>query len=124
MSSIRIDVQCAFKQRLRPEIEVALYRVVQEALTNAAKHSSATLVTVAMVRERSVVRCEIRDDGGGFDVAAISAPSGKRGLVLLGMRERVAAVAGSLQFDSVPGQGTRILVSVPVPDCARPSEAG
>lgn len=102
--------------RLPPQLELVLYRVVQEALTNAAKHSSARNVRVELRRNSSEVVARVLDDGSGFAVEEMMR-SRERGLGLFGMQERLALVRGSLSIDSGPGQGTRIEARVP----ARPS---
>ena len=97
--------------RLPDSLEIALYRVAQEALTNVSKHASPRGVSVLVHRNPSVVRLVIEDDGKGFDV------SGARSdiqLGLLGMRERAHLVGGSMTVESSVGQGTTICVSVPL----------
>jgi signal transduction histidine kinase len=83
-----------------------IYRVVQEALTNAAKHAGAERVSVTVERDNGTVEVLIEDDGHGFDTAA---PTG--GLGLLGMRERVELTGGSLSISSRPG--TRVSARLP-----------
>jgi len=93
-----------------PEVEATVYRVVQEALTNAVKHAEATSVEVT-VRDADDATIEIvvRDDGRGFDTAAADTTAG---FGLLGMRERVALVGGALDVTSSPG-GTEVRASIP-----------
>jgi signal transduction histidine kinase len=71
-------------------------------------------VTVRVKREEKSVSCSVRDDGIGFDTSAMLARKGNRGLGLLGIRERVATLGGSVQVKSQPGQGTEIIITVPV----------
>jgi two-component system sensor histidine kinase UhpB len=99
--------------RLPPEVELVLYRVVQEALTNVAKHAEAEDVDVQLKRQPSVVVASITDDGKGFDVEEMMR-SRERGLGLWGMQERLALVRGQLTIDSAPGRGTRINARVPL----------
>ena len=99
--------------RLAPQVELVLYRVVQEALTNAAKHASASSVRVELHRSRRDVVASVMDDGQGFDVEDVMR-SRERGLGLFGMQERLALVRGQLLMDSAPGRGTRIEARVPV----------
>jgi signal transduction histidine kinase len=101
-------------ERLPKPIEVAIYRVAQEALNNVLKHASATRVVVALRRSATSIRCAIRDDGVGFDVAATLASPDRRGLGLIGVRDRLASVGGTLAIRSVPGRGTELLAIVPV----------
>jgi len=89
-----------------------LYRVVQEALTNAAKHAGAHTVRVELCRRPDEVVAAVDDDGAGFDVEDVMR-SRERGLGLFGMQERLALVGGQLVIDSSPGHGTRIHARVP-----------
>src|SRR5437870_5671620 len=99
--------------RLPSQIELVLYRVVQEALTNAAKHATPQEVRVDLARAQDEVVAAIEDDGTGFDVEEMMR-SRERGLGLFGMQERLALVGGQLVIDSAPGRGTRINARVPV----------
>nr|MBC8264678.1 PAS domain S-box protein [Anaerolineales bacterium] len=105
-----------FEGRLAAEAETALYRVVQEALTNVARHAQAHSVRIHLGCGESTVTMVIEDDGQGFDPQEIAgrAPA-ERGAGLLGMRERVAILGGDLRVESRPGQGTRLSINVPVP---------
>jgi signal transduction histidine kinase len=96
-------------QRLDPEIESAVYRVVQEALTNIAKHARAEQVEFRVVETDDSLEIVIRDDGVGFEPAQST-----EGFGLLGMRERLALVDGTLAVTSTPGSGTTVEVRVPI----------
>jgi PAS domain S-box-containing protein len=98
--------------RLASETETTLYRIVQEALTNVAKHSNASKVDVLLERRSDHVVLIVEDDGVGFDFD----DAGKRGdgFGLLGMQERAALVGANLQIESTPGEGTTILVRMAV----------
>jgi PAS domain S-box-containing protein len=101
--------------RLAAEIETALYRIVQEALTNIAKHAHARRVHLRLSRKASRVTASIEDDGIGFDVQermAADAPGSGAGL--FGMQERVALWGGTFTIQSRPDQGTRIFVELPL----------
>jgi signal transduction histidine kinase len=100
--------------RLPPEYETVLFRVAQEALTNARRHAEATEVTVRLSQIGSEVALEIRDNGVGFDPGQPPRHEPGSGLGLPGMRERVGLVNGSLQIESAPGQGARITVRLPL----------
>ena len=103
------------EDRLPTEIETALYRVVQEALTNVARHAQASRVCLRLERKESAVIAFIEDDGQGFDIEKLEdreAP--ERGAGLLGIRERAASLGGSLSIRSRPGQGTRLTVEIPL----------
>src|SRR5262249_35020677 len=108
--------------RLPDAAEIVVYRVVQEALTNVARHADARSAEVTIERSPSYVVATIADDGRGFDVATMMG-SRERGLGLFGMRERVDLVGGTLEIDSAPGSGTRVRAAVPVPRPDRPTDA-
>ncbi|MBL9103057.1 MAG: GAF domain-containing protein [Myxococcales bacterium] len=96
-------------RRLPPDVETTIYRVVQEALTNVAKHAAATSVGVLVRRPAGVVSLVVEDDGVGFDPGAATDRLG-----LLGMRERVDLVGGELEIEAEPGHGTTVLVTIPL----------
>jgi signal transduction histidine kinase len=109
-----ISIQASLKDRLPAQAEIALYRIIQEALTNAGKHARARNVLIQLERFGDQVRCRIRDDGVGFDVPAVLARRGDTGLGLLGMQERINAVGGTLHIQSSPGEGTSFLIQIPI----------
>jgi two-component system sensor histidine kinase UhpB len=94
-------------------VETALYRVAQEAFTNAARHGQAETVTMELERAGQVLRGRIRDDGAGFDPAALNGTK-TQGLGVAGMRARLIAVGGKLTITSSPGSGTSIEFEAPV----------
>jgi len=101
-------------ERLPAEIEIALYRVVQEALTNVARHADARRVDIELHYDNSVARLVVQDDGEGFDAAGfLDNPPADRGIGVVGMRERVAAHGGNFSIDSGRGRGTRVELTVP-----------
>jgi len=108
-------------ERLDGIAETALFRIVQEALANAAKHADSPKVTVAFRRERNAFHLEVRDWGRGFLTSGVSdKPERGRHVGLLGMRERAALVGGDLSVESWPEDGTRVIVKVPAaPPAAR-----
>ncbi len=96
-------------------VETTIYRVVQQALTNVTRHAGASYVLIRMWRQRQHLRCTICDDGCGFDVPTVLARRGSdRGLGLAGIRERVAALGGTLRIDSTPDRGTELDVAIPL----------
>jgi PAS domain S-box-containing protein len=99
--------------RLAPEVETALYRIAQEALTNVAKHSRARRVEVILERRPDCVLLIVEDDGVGF--SDTDGDKERRGYGLVGMQERAALVGASLQIESTPGKGTTVLVRMAVP---------
>ncbi len=110
-TGIRVGVEGREAGReLRPEIAVALFRIAQEALNNAAKHSSAKRIRVCLEERGSELELCIIDDGRGFDPA--QAPRGRWGMTT--MRERAQAAGGRLSVDSSPGNGTCVRATVPL----------
>jgi signal transduction histidine kinase len=96
------------RQRLPGELETALYRIVQEALTNAQKHGEARRAVIELHQQETCVRLLVRDDGKGFDPRAKS-----EGFGLLGMHERAAILGGELDVDSTPQGGTVLRARIP-----------
>jgi signal transduction histidine kinase len=92
------------------ELESTVYRLVQEALTNVAKHSRAEHVRLSVVEHDGAIEVSVEDDGVGFDATA-----SHQGFGLPGMRERVSMVGGSLELSSTPGAGATIRAVIPVP---------
>jgi two-component system, NarL family, sensor histidine kinase UhpB len=113
--SIEVDfVSSGFKERLPAEMETALYRIIQEALTNTARHSQAKRVSIMLKEDGEEVEGIITDDGSGFDFDALrKSPDTERGLGLAGMTERAVLLDGSLDIQSRPGHGTTITVRIP-----------
>lgn len=101
--------------RLPDELETALFRIVQEAVTNTVKHAKAKNVAIRLEREPGqAIRAEVADDGRGFHpVHVVSKGDKERGLGLFGMQERAALVGGAVQIESAPGRGTTVRVTVP-----------
>lgn len=104
-----------FEQRRGDGVERAVYRVVQEALTNVARHAHARTVRVRVTADDMTCRVVVQDDGIGFDVAHAEQPGRRRGLGLLGIRERVSQLHGAVQIQSSP-RGARIEVQLPLTD--------
>ena len=101
---------------LPEEVRTTIYRVVQEALTNVAKHApDASSVSVVIDRSDTMLRLTIEDDGRGFDVASQGGPGNeRRGLGHAGMRERLALIGGNVEIESSVGSGTTIFVRIPL----------
>ncbi len=104
---VRLEVQEAFPPESLGEAGVELSRVIQEALTNARRHSAARNVLVSLAVDGDALLVEVVDDGRGYD------PEAPAGTGLRGMRERAQRLGGELQVDSTPGEGTRVRVRVP-----------
>mgnify|MGYP001611624699 CR=1 FL=1 len=112
---VSITLEGDLAGRLPPTVEMALYRIVQEALTNVTKHASASHVSVSVRREPAdKVVCSVWDDGIGFDVPADVAAPGGRGLGLLGIEERLRALGGTLVITSQRGGGTELVATIPL----------
>jgi signal transduction histidine kinase len=103
------------EDRLPQEIEVCVYRIVQEALTNVARHSGATVCTVSVVRRDDALHLVIEDDGYGINPEALQATTTRRGLGLVGMRERAQTLKGTFVIENRHEGGTRLSVTLPVP---------
>jgi two-component system sensor histidine kinase UhpB len=102
-------------ERLDPDREITCYRVVQESLTNIIRHARARCVRIALTQSEAYLHLSIIDDGIGFDVEeALSSASASSHMGLLGMRERLSLVGGSLNIQSRLGQGTQIRMSLPL----------
>jgi signal transduction histidine kinase len=112
----RYGITCVFKNSDDPEIRghiaTAAYRIVQEALTNVARHASATRTTVSMSIVDRQLRFTIADNGGGFDPQTVG---DSVGLGMTNMRERATLVGGFFELQSALGKGTRISFTVPLP---------
>jgi signal transduction histidine kinase len=115
-SSVPVQLQVGLEERLPERVEVTAYYVVSEALTNAAKYADASAVQVDVDRDNGLVRLAIRDDGvGGADPG--------RGSGLIGLKDRVEGTGGTLRVESRPGEGTSLLVELPV-DAGPSPDAG
>ena len=110
------------EERLPARVETVLYRIVQEALNNVSKHAEASSVKLRVSSQERAIRCSIRDDGIGFDVSAVLERGGAEGIGLIGIRERLAPLRGTLDINSTPGGGTELVVTIPRDSC--PQGAG
>jgi signal transduction histidine kinase len=97
---------------MAPELELTAYRIIQEALTNIAKHAQARHCRIHVHQFPDAVQIRIEDDGVGFTEPAPRASS-SGGLGLIGIRERAAQFGGTMHIDSVPGRGTTLSVELP-----------
>jgi two-component system sensor histidine kinase UhpB len=113
-ANLPIHIEATVSGRLPSAVETALYRVVQEGLTNAVKHAKATGVWIRAWRENHVLCCSLRDDGLGFDSSQIHMATGRKGLGLIAMRERVSAIGGTLRIESRPDHGTELSIRLPL----------
>ena len=113
-AGLPITVEGSSQGRLPPAVETALYRNVQEALNNTVKHARASRATVRVIKQPRGVQCSVSDDGVGFDVSSAIAVDGERGLGLVGIRERLDSVRGTLQITSAAGEGTELRMQIPL----------
>jgi signal transduction histidine kinase len=115
-SQLKYDLHLTLSDRRLPAaIETALYRILQEALTNVVKHADATTVGIILEATNKEVRLIIEDDGKGFhweDVENLESPTVRLGL--LGIRERLSLVGGALEVETAPGQGATLIIHVPL----------
>ncbi|MBV8695308.1 MAG: sensor histidine kinase [Chloroflexi bacterium] len=119
---IEVDFQApGFKERLPAEMETALYRIVQESLTNIARHAQAHKVSIVLKEDADAVYATITDDGHGFNAEKLQkTPRQERGLGLVGMYERAHLLDGTLTIVSHIGHGTQIEVRIPIPPPTQP----
>ena len=100
---------------LLPELKITIYRIVIEALTNAARHAQANEMSVQLRLEDQQVKISIEDNGVGFDAEALArTPTKRQSLGLVSMRERAELLGGALHVRSMPGKGTRVKAQIPI----------
>lgn len=114
--NIMVDFEVVgLESRLPAAVETAIYRIVQEALTNVTRHAHATTVQLRLLRTHTSVIVQLEDDGCGFDVTNIlNRTEAKQGTGLLGMRERVTLLNGMFNIYTEPRRGTRIAIEIPL----------
>src|ERR1051325_1309064 len=112
-ANLPIHIEAKISGRLPSTVETTLYRVVQEALTNAVKHAKAKNIWIRAWLKDQVLHCSIRDDGEGFDAEAVQASTSRKGLGLIAMRERLSAIGGTLWIESSRRRGTELLIRLP-----------
>jgi signal transduction histidine kinase len=108
-SGIEITVVGMDKERAPPAVETTMYRTVQEALNNVVRHACAQNVHIRLWLHDGQIRCSVTDDGKGFDPNDCT-----HGLGLIGMRERISALSGTVTIESAPDQGTTIELAIPM----------
>ncbi|WP_237562908.1 PAS domain-containing sensor histidine kinase [Bacillus dakarensis] len=106
---IDVRFECSLDKRLPMNKEIAIYRIIQEALTNTRKYADADEVAVTIRQIDGIVRVMVEDDGKGFDMSLLT-----RGVGLFSMEERSRAVQGELTITSKPGKGTKVIFEVPL----------
>jgi signal transduction histidine kinase len=118
-----LEEQWSNGDALPQAVRTCVYRVLQEALHNCEKHAQATRVRVQGKETRGSLEVIVEDNGRGFDIGAIANDQPHTRFGLLGMRERAAALGGEVRFESAPGRGTRLTLTVPVPSTADASKS-
>ena len=113
-TGLLIELKGSTAGRLPARIETALYRVVHEALGNIAKHARAKRVRIVFLRNARQVQCSVCDDGIDLDAGEDLAAKRQRSLALLAIRERVEDLSGALSIHAVRGQGTKLVVAIPL----------
>lgn len=113
--NIKVNCNCNLKCEIPSEIEVVLYRIVQEGLTNIMRHADASLVQIELECRENMFALKIDDNGCGFDPAHITVEDGQRHLGLIGMSERAELIGGRFNIYSAVGKGTTIEIFVPIP---------
>jgi signal transduction histidine kinase len=122
-SNVRVALRHrGVNRRFRPRVELAAFRIVQEALTNVARHADASRATVRVWANDDLLFLQIEDDGKGFDPAHLDARRG--GVGLLGMQERARLLGGALTVESAPGAGSIVRAELPLGDAASGSGEG
>ncbi len=111
--TLRVELELEGYRPQPFEREEALFRIGQEALNNVVKHAQARTVVIGLRQDRDGIHLRVKDDGLGFEPDALAGSGPAGGLGLVGMRERASALRGSLRFESQPGQGAAVTVTVP-----------
>jgi signal transduction histidine kinase len=101
---------------LPKHIQLSLYRVVQEALTNAIKHANASRIDISLESDAEYATLSVEDDGCGFNLPRELTPDSMGGIGLLGIEDRIEAIGGSLTISTQPGKGTSLFVKIPLPE--------
>ncbi len=112
-SGLQIRFRHLNVKRLPAALETVLYRVVQEALNNVTKHARAKAVRIQLSSSNNIVLCTVADDGVGFDPRAFKTGTRERGLGLIGIREKLQPLGGTVRLISSPGRGTKLVITVP-----------
>jgi signal transduction histidine kinase len=113
-SQLQIRFGAVPETRLPRRVETVLYHIAKEALHNVIKHAQAKEVWIRFQRTDASIACSIRDNGTGFDPASIPMHEAERGFGLIGIRERLNPVGGHLQIKSTIGEGTELVITIPL----------
>jgi len=113
-ANVKVTCHCELENQLSSEVEMILYRIVQEGLTNVVRHAEASQVCIALEQKNHAVHLIIEDNGKGFEPGQISADENNRHLGLISMSERAELIGGSLDMYSALGEGTTLEIQVPL----------
>jgi two-component system sensor histidine kinase UhpB len=122
-TGLAVAIDASLAGTVPPSIQTALYRILQETLTNVSKHAHATHVSVRLHHDVRTIHCSIGDDGIGFDLSAVCPNREKSGLGLIGIRERIATLGGTFSIASAPGRGTTLEMRIPLKNSRRSDTA-
>ncbi|HAP32704.1 MAG TPA: hypothetical protein DCQ14_06610 [Firmicutes bacterium] len=118
-NNIAVDLSIQGKgENLNSRIEITLFRILQEALTNVLKHAKASIVKVELTNGDDIVSLIVQDNGSGMDAALLSTDHYPQRLGLAGIQERALLLSGTCKIESWPGKGTRISITIPIPEQA------
>lgn len=112
--NVRVSYEADLPMRLADEVEIVLYRIVQEALQNAHKYARGAPVIIRLVRQEKLLALSIRDEGPGFDPREVARRAGRSNWGLTSMRERAEMIGANLTVASRPGHGTEVMVQLPL----------
>jgi signal transduction histidine kinase len=113
-AGIQVECGCQLEKSLSTQVEVMLYRIAQEGLTNVIRHARANLIEVTLSEQSQQIYLSIEDDGIGFDPAQLPIDPHNRHLGLISMNERAELIGGTFHLFSAPGKGTKLEVFVPI----------
>jgi signal transduction histidine kinase len=113
-TGVQITLEGSTGGQLSGLIKTTLYRIVQAALNNVTKHAKASRVSIWFQLKEQNIHCSIQDNGIGFNLSDVLAKKGQRGLGLIGIRERLDALGGTLKITSTPGKGTDLHITIPL----------
>jgi PAS domain S-box-containing protein len=122
-TGLAVAIDASLAGTVPPSIQTALYRILQETLTNVSKHAHAKHVSVRLHHDVRTIQCSIGDDGIGFDLSAVCPNRERSGLGLIGIRERIAALGGTFSIASAPGRGTTLEMKIPLKNSRRSDTA-
>jgi NarL family two-component system sensor histidine kinase LiaS len=113
-AGIQVECGCELEETLSPQVEVMIYRIAQEGLTNIIRHARANLIKVTLSKRLQQIYLGIEDDGIGFDSNQLPIDTHERHLGLISMNERTELIGGTFHLYSAPGEGTKLEVFVPI----------